>query len=169
MSSAPNFGFALAARKTDAAAAKELSLSHVRILMDAAEPVREANVRAFLARFQPAGITPGVYTPGYGLAEHGAWFGPSRSTCASIRCNLKGGFDPQGITSVSSCRCCCATLRWADGERGLPSDFRVGQAQDHCGPERAYCAGAGESGSGGGQQGTRERVELVVRIDDVGR
>jgi acyl-CoA synthetase (AMP-forming)/AMP-acid ligase II len=75
VSSAPNFGFALAARKTEAEEVKQLNLQHVRILMDAAEPVREANVRAFLSRFQPAGITPSVYTPGYGLAEHGAWAG----------------------------------------------------------------------------------------------
>lgn len=133
MSSAPNFGFALAARKTDAAAAKELSLSHVRILMDAAEPVREANVRAFLARFQPAGITPGVYTPGYGLAEHGAWFGPSRSTCASIRCNLKGGFDPQArvFPRVD------AAVRHCDGLTGsvaCPVIFVSGKRKTTAGP-----------------------------------
>ena len=39
VTSAPNFGYALAARKTPPDTIGELSLKHVRILMDAAEPV----------------------------------------------------------------------------------------------------------------------------------
>eukprot|EP00959_Pyramimonas_sp_CCMP1952_P111380 2329781-Pyramimonas_sp.AAC.1 len=40
VTSAPNFGYALAARKTPPESVGELSLKHVCILMDAAEPVR---------------------------------------------------------------------------------------------------------------------------------
>jgi hypothetical protein len=39
VTSAPNFGYALAARKTPPEGVSALNLRHVRILMDAAEPV----------------------------------------------------------------------------------------------------------------------------------
>ncbi|KAK3267158.1 hypothetical protein CYMTET_24267 [Cymbomonas tetramitiformis] len=70
ITSAPNFGYALAARKTLAEQVASLDLRHVRILMDAAEPVRQVHVDAFLKRHAPAGLPAHAYMPGYGLAEH---------------------------------------------------------------------------------------------------
>ena len=70
--SAPDFAFAYCLREdkvpTDALA--RLDLSSLRFFMNAAEPVRAANVRAFLQRFRPAGLRPEVFFSAFGLAEY---------------------------------------------------------------------------------------------------
>ncbi len=46
-----------------------LDLSGVRCLLNGAEPISSATLRAFLDRFEPAGFRPEALCPGYGLAE----------------------------------------------------------------------------------------------------
>jgi len=79
---APNFAYALTARKFLAAQAAargkrtganvlpRLDLSSLRHMINAAEPVEAASVDLFYAVFEPFGLPRGVVYPTYGLAEH---------------------------------------------------------------------------------------------------
>jgi acyl-CoA synthetase (AMP-forming)/AMP-acid ligase II/aryl carrier-like protein len=76
---APNFAYALAARRAREAAARggggggmpRLDLSTVRHAFNAAEPVTLGALRDFAAAFcGPAGFPPHALAPGYGLAEN---------------------------------------------------------------------------------------------------
>ena len=66
---APNFAFALVARRTPERKLAQLDLSCVKALGCGAEPNHPATLRAFLARFAPAGLKPSVILPCYGMAE----------------------------------------------------------------------------------------------------
>ncbi len=64
---APDFAFGLAAARTPA---DGLDLRRLGVVMSAGEPIRPANVDAFLGAFAPAGLAPEAFFPAYGLAEH---------------------------------------------------------------------------------------------------
>ncbi|KAJ1454381.1 hypothetical protein M885DRAFT_566371 [Pelagophyceae sp. CCMP2097] len=70
---APSFAYGLVARKFLVSPPEKrpsLDLSHLRHAINAAEPVRCADVDAFLATFGAFGLKAGVLRPTYGLAEH---------------------------------------------------------------------------------------------------
>jgi acyl-CoA synthetase (AMP-forming)/AMP-acid ligase II len=69
---APNFAFALAARRAREAKAlpPSLDLSCVRHAFNAAEPVTVAALRDFATAFSRCGFSPRALAPGYGLAEN---------------------------------------------------------------------------------------------------
>lgn len=69
MSGAPNFAYALCARKATDDEVATLDLSRWRVAGNGAEPVTRAGVNAFLRRFAPCGFQPGAMLPAYGLAE----------------------------------------------------------------------------------------------------
>ena len=69
LSGAPNFAFDLCVERIDDAAIEGLDLSSARIVVNGAEPVRAASVRAFCQRFAAHGFDPGALAPVYGLAE----------------------------------------------------------------------------------------------------
>ncbi len=69
LSGAPNFAFDLCVGRIDDAAIEGLDLSTARIVVNGAEPVRAASVRAFCERFAAHGFDPGALAPVYGLAE----------------------------------------------------------------------------------------------------
>ena len=67
---APNFAYALAARKPPPKL-EELDLSSVRHMINGAEPVEMAVIQRFYDVFSGAAkLPPGVVFPTYGLAEH---------------------------------------------------------------------------------------------------
>ncbi|OQR85331.1 fatty-acid-CoA ligase, partial [Achlya hypogyna] len=66
---APNFGYALAARKTTKAQVAAMDLRHLRQCICAAEPIRVESLNAFTETFSPAGFKPKTFNCGYGLAE----------------------------------------------------------------------------------------------------
>lgn len=66
---APNFGYALATRRARDEDVASLDLSALRVAFSGAEPVDAATLRAFAERFAPAGLSPDVFLPCYGLAE----------------------------------------------------------------------------------------------------
>ncbi|CAM2069800.1 AMP-binding protein [Sulfidibacter corallicola] len=66
----PDFGFALAVRKTSEAQRQKLDLSCLKVALSAAEPIRLATVDAFCEAFGPHGFRREAFWPGYGLAEH---------------------------------------------------------------------------------------------------
>ena len=69
LSGAPNFAFDLCVGRIDDGAIEGLDLSSARIVVNGAEPVRAASVRAFCRRFAAHGFDPGALAPVYGLAE----------------------------------------------------------------------------------------------------
>ena len=69
LSGAPNFAFDLCVERIEDGAIEGLDLSTARIVVNGAEPVRAASVRAFCQRFAAHGFDPGALAPVYGLAE----------------------------------------------------------------------------------------------------
>ena len=69
MASAPNFAYALCARKATDADVAALDLSAWRIACNGSEPVTQAAVEAFSRRFEPCGFRRSALLPCYGLAE----------------------------------------------------------------------------------------------------
>ncbi|OQR91630.1 fatty-acid-CoA ligase [Achlya hypogyna] len=65
---APNFAYALVARKFKGLAG--LDLSSVRHMINGAEPIDAGAIDAFYAALAPYGLRAGVVRPTYGLAEH---------------------------------------------------------------------------------------------------
>lgn len=68
-SGGPNFIYELAARKITDAEVARLDLSHWRMGLTAAEPVRAETMKRFTERFSPAGFRASTFSPGYGLSE----------------------------------------------------------------------------------------------------
>jgi acyl-CoA synthetase (AMP-forming)/AMP-acid ligase II len=65
----PNFGYDLLVDRSKPEERDALDLSHVRALINGAEPVRRLTRDRFLDAFAVTGVDPGAHTPGYGLAE----------------------------------------------------------------------------------------------------
>ena len=70
MSVAPQFAYNLCVRKVRDEELDGVDLSHVRLLLNGAEPTDVEECRRFEERFASAGLRRGVVTPCYGLAEH---------------------------------------------------------------------------------------------------
>ncbi|KUF90018.1 hypothetical protein AM588_10003797 [Phytophthora nicotianae] len=66
---APNFGYALAARKTSDKQAAAMDLSTLKQTICAAEPIRRESLEAFTSKFSASGFDPNTFNCGYGLAE----------------------------------------------------------------------------------------------------
>ena len=67
ISFAPNFGYALTARRT--ASTEGLDLSAVRVLGCGAEPIQPDAIDSFFERFSEAGLRPSAFLACYGMAE----------------------------------------------------------------------------------------------------
>jgi fatty-acyl-CoA synthase len=67
ISFAPNFGYALTARRTSSI--EGLDLSAVRVLGCGAEPIQPDAIRSFFDRFAGAGLKPSAFLACYGMAE----------------------------------------------------------------------------------------------------
>jgi acyl-CoA synthetase (AMP-forming)/AMP-acid ligase II len=66
---APNFAFELCTRRVTPADLDGLDLSSLEIVVNGAEPLRQASVERFVRTLAPAGLRPEVVRPAYGLAE----------------------------------------------------------------------------------------------------
>jgi acyl-CoA synthetase (AMP-forming)/AMP-acid ligase II len=65
----PNFSYDLLIDSIDAPAAAGLDLRRWRLAFNGAEPVSARTVQSFAERFAPAGVSPAVMYPVYGMAE----------------------------------------------------------------------------------------------------
>ncbi|GAA3830163.1 fatty acyl-AMP ligase [Streptomyces phyllanthi] len=72
ITSAPNFGYELAVRKTTPQQRAGWDLSSLRMAIVAAEPVREMTLTAFEETFLGCGLKPGTMYAAYGCAENTA-------------------------------------------------------------------------------------------------
>lgn len=82
ISSAPNFGFELAVRRTSDDDMAGLDLGHVRTIVTGAERVNVATLRRFTERFAPFNLSETAIRPSDGLAEatvYVATAGPGRA------------------------------------------------------------------------------------------
>jgi acyl-CoA synthetase (AMP-forming)/AMP-acid ligase II len=68
-SAAPNFAYALCARKVPDQDLATLDLTEWRIAVNGAEPVTQFATEAFIHRFEPCGFRRAAFLPSYGLAE----------------------------------------------------------------------------------------------------
>ncbi|MDH6137172.1 fatty-acyl-CoA synthase [Kitasatospora sp. MAA4] len=66
---APNFAYALAARRSRPESVAALDLSRVRVAGCGGEPINREVLRRFTEAFAPAGLRPEAVLPCYGLAE----------------------------------------------------------------------------------------------------
>jgi acyl-CoA synthetase (AMP-forming)/AMP-acid ligase II/acyl carrier protein len=66
---APDFAFALCTKKVSPQEREQLDLSHIKVMLNAAEPIRHTTVEAFTDFFGPCGLRPEAICGGYGLAE----------------------------------------------------------------------------------------------------
>jgi len=66
---APNFAYALAARRTRDSELAKWDFSHVRVLGCGAEPIQAGTLRAFIDRFASVGMPTNALLPCYGMAE----------------------------------------------------------------------------------------------------
>lgn len=66
---APNFAYALVAKRLKDKEVEGLDLSCLRIAGCGAEPIQARSLRDFAARLAPAGFDPRAFLPSYGMAE----------------------------------------------------------------------------------------------------
>jgi len=66
---APNFAYALVAKRLKDKDVQGLDLSCIRIAGCGAEPIQAKTLRDFAERLKPAGFNPKAYIPSYGMAE----------------------------------------------------------------------------------------------------
>ena len=69
LTAAPNFAFYLCLKRIQDRHMEGVDLSHVRIMLNCAEPIHPDTVREFEERFAKYGLRPGTVIPAYGLAE----------------------------------------------------------------------------------------------------
>jgi acyl-CoA synthetase (AMP-forming)/AMP-acid ligase II len=65
----PNFAYDLVTDRTTDAQLAELDLSSLGAVLNGSEPIHEATLARFAARFAPAGLRPEALIPCYGMAE----------------------------------------------------------------------------------------------------
>jgi len=68
-SPAPNFAYEVVARKAEPDLLAVLELSHVRVLLNGAEPIRRASEALFQKVFAPTGLPPQALTHAMGMSE----------------------------------------------------------------------------------------------------
>ena len=69
ISFAPNFGYALAAKRAAASQTAKWDLSCVKAFGCGAEPINPGTMRAFIEKFAICGLRPEALVPCYGMAE----------------------------------------------------------------------------------------------------
>eukprot|EP00977_Amphora_coffeiformis_P003621 scaffold703_cov168-Amphora_coffeaeformis.AAC.24 len=111
---APNFAFKLTARKFDKGEYRDLDLSSVRHIINAAEPVDEDSIESFYTAFCPFGLNKVIY-PTYGLAESTVFVcsgGTQRLTVVKTELEVNGRVeivsdpekkDKEGLSRLIGC------------------------------------------------------------------
>ncbi len=89
---APNFAYALVAKRVKDRDVAGLDLSSLRIAGCGAEPIQATALRDFAARLAPAGFDPRAFVPSYGMAEAtlAITFVPLRGGLATDRIDAAG-------------------------------------------------------------------------------
>jgi fatty-acyl-CoA synthase len=70
ITAAPNFAYALAARRSGPQTVAGLDLTRARVLLCGGEPVNRPTLESFIRVHEPAGLRADAVRPCYGLAEH---------------------------------------------------------------------------------------------------
>lgn len=134
---APNFAYALCAKRIPDEDVDGLDLSSWRIAVSAAEPILADTVRSFTTRFAPYGLRAAAVTPVYGLAEnvtaatcHPVDQAPRVETIDRHRLAADGIAAPiaaGGLDCVAAGRCLPGcTIEIRDEDRRVLPDRHVG-------------------------------------------
>ncbi|MBL4849692.1 MAG: AMP-binding protein [Planctomycetes bacterium] len=108
VSGAPDFAYALVAKRATDAEVAALDLSSWTTAFCGAEPIRASTVSAFLGRFAPAGFAASAFAPTYGLAEAtlivamGSPGARNKTLDVDPRALAEGRIEPGPRTLVSS-------------------------------------------------------------------
>jgi acyl-CoA synthetase (AMP-forming)/AMP-acid ligase II len=169
---APNFAYAICARRIPDTELEGLDLSSWRLALNASEPVLPDTVADFAARFAPHGLSPAAMTSAWGLAEtvmvataHPVREPPLVETIDRRVLAMEGRAEPSsdaGVTLVATGRSlprCEMEVRDADGRR-LP-DRHLGEVW-----LRTNCLFAGYRGDP--ELTARTRVDGWLRSGDRG-
>ncbi|WP_197717873.1 AMP-binding protein [Mycobacterium basiliense] len=101
ISSAPNFGFELAVRRTSDDDMAGLDLGHVRAIATGAERVNPATLRRFIDRFASFNLSETAIRPSYGLAEATVYVATAGPGCSP----KSVCFDYQQLSAGRAQRC----------------------------------------------------------------
>lgn len=139
VSTAPNFGYELCARRISDEQAARLDLSRWSYACNGAEPINPDTLARFAAKFAPAGFRPEALIPGYGLAETTLFVSASKPDRAPTITRVDADSlarhdfrpDPDGVRMVSSGvvnEPGGLDVRIADPATGAPlADGRIGE------------------------------------------
>jgi fatty-acyl-CoA synthase len=95
---APNFAYALVAKRLKEKDVEGLDLSSLRIAGCGAEPIQPKALREFAQKLAPAGFDPRAFVPSYGMAE-----ATLAVTFMPLRAGLRtDAVDPQGLTRAEA-------------------------------------------------------------------
>ena len=109
---APNFAYALAARRARPEQIASWDLSGVKAFGCGAEPINARTLKTFVETFRPAGVKPGALLPCYGMAEAtlaisfvplGEPMQEDRIDRAHYEATGVARPDPDGVMGVVSC------------------------------------------------------------------
>jgi fatty-acyl-CoA synthase len=137
MTYAPNFGYALAAKRLKARDLEGLDLSRLRIAGCGAEPIQAKTLAAFAEKLAPTGFRGEFLLPSYGMAEAtlAVTFGrleePVRTDAVDADALGQGSAKPANGGSAADIVCCGRPfsgheVRIVDDERQPLPDRRVG-------------------------------------------
>ncbi|MEW8014980.1 MAG: fatty acyl-AMP ligase [Candidatus Sedimenticola endophacoides] len=89
---APNFGYAYVLQRCKSEDLTSLDLSHVRVLMTGAEPVKAQVMRRFSEALKVCGLREDIFFPTYGLAESTVFAagGPGVQRISTARISMNG-------------------------------------------------------------------------------
>ena len=105
VSVAPNFGYAYVLQRCKSEDIASLNLSHVRLLMTGAEPVKSETLQRFTATLRETGLRDDIYFPTYGLAEATLFVsgGPDGKRISTARMARDGHRCLEGETVEAGC------------------------------------------------------------------
>ena len=129
MSSAPNFAYALCARKATDEDVAALELSSWRVACNGSEPVTRAAVEAFCRRFAPCGFRSGSLLPCYGLAENTLCATSRRpGEGAAFEEIDRGALEQEDVARPAAGGVTVASVGWTLSEQDVSVVDRNGQA-----------------------------------------
>jgi acyl-CoA synthetase (AMP-forming)/AMP-acid ligase II/acyl carrier protein len=114
VSGAPNFAYELCASKISPEQCADFDLSHWKVALSGAEPIRPETIERFARAFEPCGFSIEAFYPSYGLAEgtllSAGKYGPARPTVRRFhRAQLEkhrvvpASHPAEGVQSLAGC------------------------------------------------------------------
>jgi fatty-acyl-CoA synthase len=116
---APNFAYALVAKRLKEKDVEGLDLSCLRVAGCGAEPIQARALRDFATRLAPAGFDPRAFLPSYGMAEAtlAITFAPLHE---GLHTDRQGGTERAGVSGAGGARASAPGKELVDCGRPFP-------------------------------------------------